>query len=209
MIEEIVPPKTNKYGWKTIARNIEDGSELWETPAGKYGVYGQGGKPRISTLFTEEAAARHFLEKSAGEKKYNLDNAAPLEEDVERYLINNLDKLEPGLKLYISGGKTGHQFVVSVNEKIDILAIDGNEDYVVIEIKRGKANDEAFGQIVGYISYVKHAIADEHHVRGIIVANSFSGRLKYAVKAMPDVILKQYAVNFEFSDVDVSVGTEL
>ena len=60
---------------------------------------------------------------------------------------------------------------------------------------------------MGYIEYIKSKIAGEHQVRGIIVANSFSERLKLAVKATPNIILKQYAVNFKFSDVNV--GTEL
>ena len=65
----------------------------------------------------------------------------------------------------------------------------------------GKADDKVCGQILRYMGYVRQEIAGERRVRGLIVANDFSEGLKYAVQAMPDVVLKRYEVRFSFSEV--------
>lgn len=60
---------------------------------------------------------------------FNTDNLESIQEkDLEDYLINNLDKIEEGL-IYLT-----RQF--ELNEgRIDILAMDKNEKYVIIELK--------------------------------------------------------------------------
>jgi RecB family endonuclease NucS len=54
---------------------------------------------------------------------------------------------------------------------IDLLALDKNRDFVVIELKAGRAGDSACGQILGYMSWVRKELAGEKKVRGMIVAS--------------------------------------
>jgi endonuclease len=51
---------------------------------------------------------------------------------LQNYLVKNLDLIEPGLRLYDEEGMTGIEFPVG-GRYIDILAIDQNGTYVVIE----------------------------------------------------------------------------
>ena len=46
------------------------------------------------------------------------------------------------------------------------------------------------------MGWVTEISREGQEVRGIIVASGFKDRLKYAVDAMPNVLLKRYAVNF-------------
>ncbi len=131
-----------------------------------------------------------------------LETSLSLERDIENSLVKNLDQLEPGLRLYDSKGVMGRGFDTGTVGRVDILAIDSNGDYVVIEIKAGEANDKVCGQVLRYMGWVKRELAGEHGVRGIIVANDFNERLKYAAEAMPNVTLKRYEVYFKFSDVN-------
>lgn len=120
-----------------------------------------------------------------------------IERDLQTFLFNSLDQIEPGLKLY----ENGREFITDIG-RIDILAIDGNENLVVIELKAGKAKDNALGQLLGYIGYVSSEIANDRKVRGYIIASEFDERLKYAVRGLPNVSLKSYKVRFTFEDVE-------
>ena len=129
------------------------------------------------------------------------ETSLSLERDLERSLVNNLDQLEPGLKLYSTEGVVGQQLETGVVGRLDLLAVDANGDFVVIELKAGRADDKVCGQILRYMGWVKREIAGERRVRGIVVASDFSEALKYAVQAMPDVRLKRYEVRFTFADI--------
>jgi RecB family endonuclease NucS len=82
------------------------------------------------------------------------------------------------------------------------LAIDKKGGLVVIELKAGKAKDDALGQLLGYMGFVSGNIAKGKALRGYIIANDFDERLKYGVKSLPNVKLKAYKVNFRFEDID-------
>ena len=84
--------------------------------------------------------------------------------------------------------------------RLDILAIDRDGNYVVIELKAGEAGEKVCGQILRYMGWVKRELAEGKSVRGIVVANSFDERVYYAAEAMPNVSLKQYQVRFEYID---------
>jgi RecB family endonuclease NucS len=120
-----------------------------------------------------------------------------MEKDLQTFLLNDLSQIEPGLKLV----EKGKEYQIEVG-RIDILAKDKNDKYVIIELKAGKAKDDALGQLLGYMGFVSETLANGKPVRGYIIANDFEERLKYAVKNIPDVKLKAYKVNFSFVDIN-------
>jgi len=128
------------------------------------------------------------------------DTSVSLEHDLEQWLLTDLGALEEGLGLYHDDLR-GHQFHAGGAGRIDILATDQNGGLVVVELKAGKADDRTCGQILGYMGWVTEELAEDQPVRGIIVAHEFTERLRYAVKAMPNLQLKAYRVSFEFDDV--------
>ncbi len=121
-----------------------------------------------------------------------------LERDLHEYILHNLDFLEEGLQPY--EGRTGSEYSTDAG-RIDILAVDRNDDLVVIEIKTGMVRDKVMGQIMRYVGYVKEHIAEEtQDVRAIIVAEDFDKNLKYSKSLFPGLELKQYEVSFEFTE---------
>jgi len=90
------------------------------------------------------------------------------EKDLQRYLSKNLNILERGLQLYKDEetGADGIEFPAG-DRSIDILALDKDNNYVVIELKVSKGYDRVVGQVLRYMSWVKMNLAEnEQTVRG-------------------------------------------
>lgn len=121
-----------------------------------------------------------------------IDFSVSLEKDLHRYLSNKIEEIEKGLVIVDGGVEYGTDAGF-----IDILAKDSNNNYVVIEIKAGKAKDAALGQILGYIGAIMEEKPDKN-VRGIIVASDFDNRLTFGAKAIPNIKLVKYCLNFNF-----------
>jgi len=82
------------------------------------------------------------------------------------------------------------------------LAKDTNDHIVVIELKAGKAKDNALGQILGYMGCVPTIEKFQNiPVRGILIASSFEQRVVYAAKALPNLKLVKYQLSFDFQEI--------
>jgi len=130
-----------------------------------------------------------------------METALSFEKDLEDFLAARVEQLEPGLRLYEEQGLVGRQLNAAPVGRIDLLAVDKTGNLLVIELKAGEADDQACGQVLGYMGWIKENIARGRGVRGMIVANEFTERLRAAVKALPALSLKKYDVSFRFSDV--------
>ncbi len=119
-----------------------------------------------------------------------IDARVTLERDLHAYLENNLSKVEPELKLHANGSE-----YPTKAGRIDILAVDRDDRPVVIELKAGRATDAAVGQLLGYMGCLAEAKND---VRGVLVAFEFDDRVLHAARALPNVRLVKYAVDFRF-----------
>jgi RecB family endonuclease NucS len=143
-------------------------------------------------------------EQTAHELDGEVDVSISLEADIENALVSNLEQLEPGLRIWRHGVQTGQQFRFNFDAnkqgRIDILAVDADDNFVVIEIKVGEADRDVCGQIQGYMGWVSQHMADHKNVRGIIVASDFSVRAVYAAKVVADLRLKKYQISFRFID---------
>ena len=84
------------------------------------------------------------------------------ERDLQNFLSKNLFVIEPGLRLYEDEGINGIEFDVG-GRYIDILAMDKNNDYVVIELKVSRGYDRVVGQILRYMAWIEKNQADLCH----------------------------------------------
>lgn len=100
-----------------------------------------------------------------------VEASISLERDIEDHLVNNLESLEPGLKL------VARQYSTAVG-RIDILAEDKHGSRVIIELKVGEAKDSVIGQIARYVGWF--AREDGQPPRSIIVASAFPEGVRYA-----------------------------
>lgn len=111
-----------------------------------------------------------FLKEESYLKEEIKSNQEITEADIERILILDLDMVEKGLQLI------DNQYATDVGI-IDILCIDKNENYVVIEIKKGRASDKVVGQIQRYLNWVQNNLAKEKKVRGVIVCKEYNKKI--------------------------------
>jgi len=126
----------------------------------------------------------------------SLEASISVERDLQDYLAQRLTELEPGLKLH----NEGIEYQTDAG-RIDILAVDNEGALVVIEVKAGKAKDNALGQILGYIGCLSDSRQDKENVRGILVASGFDRRVIYAAKPLKDVRLVAYKLSFSFNEI--------
>jgi len=118
------------------------------------------------------------------------------ERDLRNYLAKNLTLIEPGLKLYEEEEITGVEFPVG-GRFIDILGVDKDGRYVVIELKVSRGYDRVLGQLLRYMAWVKQNMDATHSVRGVIVGNEITSDLKLAASLIPDVKLLEYELSLK------------
>lgn len=99
-----------------------------------------------------------------------------IERDIEDLVESDPEVLEKGIKL-IKRQKTTDAGI------IDLLCLDKNDNYVVIELKKDMASDKVVGQILRYMAWVEDNLSDRESVRGIIVAQGHDKKLEYAIKS--------------------------
>lgn len=125
------------------------------------------------------------------------------EKDLQNFLAKNLSVVEPGLKLYEDEGITGIEFPVG-NRFIDILALDKDNNFVVIELKVSKGYDRVVGQLLRYMAWIKENQADTENgqqVRGIIVARKISEDLRLACSLAENIKLYEYEISVKLNPV--------
>lgn len=123
------------------------------------------------------------------------------EQDLQNYLVRNLSAIEPGLRVYEEDGITGVEYPAGTR-RIDILALDRDDAFVVIELKVARGYDRVIGQLLRYMGWVQQNMAPTRPVRGMIVASEITDDLKLAALQMPGIRLIEYELSFELRSVD-------
>lgn len=129
-----------------------------------------------------------------------------LESHLEDFLIENWDRLDLSKKYQVleeDGDIIGQQYPTPIG-RIDILAKskDGKE-WLVIELKKGKAGDQVVGQILRYMGWLK---AEKAHtgegIKGLIILGENDDKIKYALSSLADVSLMTYSVSFKLNQAN-------
>ncbi len=116
------------------------------------------------------------------------------------YLTKHLDMIEPGLELYVDeAGNDGVHYKTDIGA-IDILAVDREGGFVVVELKEATTDDSS-GQILGFRNWVRRHLADGNRVRGYLVGPRIPDHVRYALAQSEDVFLKEYELNITLRDV--------
>jgi hypothetical protein len=117
-----------------------------------------------------------------------------LERDMQAALRLNIKSLDPSLRIIDDGAERAVG-----SGLIDITCEDGNA-LVVVELKAGKADSRAIGQILGYMGDLNEEEGGKP-VRGILVAHDFDRRARAAARVVPALTLKQYSIEFQFTSM--------
>ena len=127
-----------------------------------------------------------------------------MEKELENFLATNWSNTELGQQydLYKDevSGQGGQQYPTSTGP-IDLLAVKKDKsEWLVIELKRGRASDVAVGQIQRYMGFIKQEVAETgQQVRGLIIALEDDPKLQYALAVAPNIGFYTYQVSFKLS----------
>lgn len=124
-----------------------------------------------------------------------------LERHLQDFLFDNWERTSLGSdwQLFTRPGEpdAGYEFPTPVG-RIDLLARHRREDrWLVIELKRDQTSDQAVGQVLRYMGWVKRHLADASEtVDGLVIAPQGDSRLQYAISAVPSLSFMAYEVDF-------------
>lgn len=185
----------------------ESDDVLFKVGAGQFRLYEQGKDPAPIRELVKGDVAR---EEELGDETEETDSAEALpgssefllERDLQRYLAENLECIETGLRLYEDDGIRGIEFEAGNGRRIDILAIDRNGAFVVLELKVSKGYDRVVGQLLRYVNWVRQNLAEPgQRVRGMIICRTMSEDLRLACASIRDVELFEYQLSVAVTKV--------
>ena len=133
------------------------------------------------------------------EKELSAIEIVPsMERLLEDFLEKNLKHIESDLKLfYDENGVPGRQYSTDVGI-VDLLCIDKDEKFVILEIKKEKGSDKTIGQLTRYMGWVKEKLANNKEVRGIIIVHEIDEKLEYSASVLSNVEVKYYKIDLKF-----------
>jgi len=164
-------PITNLKKWKTILPFEIISSELSNK---NYRI-------RIAKATKEdrdklELAVKIYLNLGYGHPDSNF---FILENGLEEGVKKNLSQL----KLKLAEESMRQQCVLGIGiGRTDLICKDEKGNYVVLELKIGKASDNVVGQILRYMGYIreKWAVKENKEVKGIILTPDYDEQLRLA-----------------------------
>jgi hypothetical protein len=129
------------------------------------------------------------------------------EKDLQNFLAKNMSLIEPGLKLYEDeeSKTTGLEYPAD-GRRIDILALDKNDNFVVIELKVSRGYDKVVGQLLLYKNWIKRNMAENgQRVRGIIICKEITDVLLLACDGLEDIELFEYELYLKLNKREIGV----
>ena len=189
-----------------IHYNVHPGGNddlLYQIDSQKFRLYDSAADPE--PIYKETTTGEYIPVAESDEGPIGQSEFA-YEKDLQNFLAKNLSILEPGLKLYRDEDITGIEYPVD-NRRIDILALNEKNDYVVIELKVSRGYDRVVGQILRYMAWIKKYQADEgQKVRGIIIARDISVDLVLACSEINNVELYEYQMSVVLNKVKEQIN---
>lgn len=202
----------NNIAW-ALARLNQEGC-VEKITKGRYRIapLGLGALPRLPKVVDRsiltEALSSIEPQSVTEEQRFDKETPAtagglafPLEAHLRDFIARNIESInfkQGQLTLY--EGPEGIEYKTGVGS-IDILARDQQGNLVVFELKVARGQDQVLGQIARYMGWVSKHLAIGKSVFGIIVVNSASESLKYAVSIMPNVSVYEYSITFSINAV--------
>ena len=114
------------------------------------------------------------------------------EHDLHLFLLNNLEIIEPELRLYGRESLDGLQFKC-LGKKLDLLTEDTEGGLLAIEVKFNYGTPEALGQLLGYMAVINRLKRFSGRLlRGMIVCRKASDHLMIAAEDLGSVTVCEY-----------------
>ena len=195
--EQNMPHRRN-VNWLPVAIERSDMSQSLQNSSGSIGT--------VSNLSKYAEEIDGFIAGKTAPSLISTDELVEdpsvfaLEKHLEDFLVANWKNTSLGTHYDIvedDGEIVGQQYP-SDTGPIDLLAISKDKkEYLVIELKKGRASDAVVGQIQRYMGFVQEDLLEtEQKVRGIIIALEDDLRLRRALAVTNNIEFYKYEVSF-------------
>jgi restriction system protein len=132
-------------------------------------------------------------------------SAFAMEKHLEDFLVENWQRTPFGrdFDIYEEDGECiGQQFPTDSGSMVIFAVSKDRKTLMVIELKKGRANDVVVGQILRYMGYVKDELTEPgQQTRGVIIAMEDDLKLKRALSMVPNIDFYRYEVSFKLKKV--------
>ncbi len=163
-------------------------------------VNGKNRQERLLSYYQQHQDILNGDDFSEADNEEEEDQKFAYEAHLRDFLAKNLNIIEPGLVLFQSGEVSGVEYRIE-GGRIDILAVDANGDFVVIELKLSGGRNRALGQLLYYMGWVDTNMDINKPCRGVIVAADITDELMTATKRVDGVSLYQYKISMSLDEV--------
>lgn len=125
-----------------------------------------------------------------------------LEENLLRtYLAKNLELIEDGLQLYVDAfGNDGVEYPTDFGA-IDILAVDKQGKFIVIEINTDRFTDVSSGKILKYRNWVRRHLASGKKVCGYLIGSEIPEHIRYSLADCEEIYLREYDLSIKLKNI--------
>lgn len=174
---------------------------LFQLPDKRLRLYNQETDP--APIYASSAGDVEIVEEEDEKDECKDTSQFAYESHLRDYLKNNLHIIEPGMRLYRDEEDdtiTGVEFDAG-GRRIDILAVDKDDNYVIIELKVSKGHEKVIGQILRYKGWVRKNLASDKIIRGIIIAKIITGDLRLAASETKDIELFEYDLKIDLRKI--------
>ena len=138
-----------------------------------------------------------------GVKKHQFSSEKILEDELVSRMESGISVFGFPLKVYQANGGTevkldGVEYTIV--RQNDILAVDEEGNYYVIELKKDSGYDDAYIQTKAYVDWIqKHLAKSKHKAYGIICLNNPTKQL--IEKVRNDDLIKLFEYNISYSEI--------
>jgi hypothetical protein len=210
--EQIIEQIQKKYPgkWKAITIkthligcSINHKSSKWYPNFPKFLFQCEPGKIRLLDPEKEKELKQlsggvriRFAAEPIGIGKKTPKASQTLKKNMQLFLSETLDRLEPGLKPVVEEDLD----VLIMAGKIDLLATDRNGTIVVAKIIDDSAPTTTLDQLFKSMALIENELG-EKSIRGLIIAEKFDQEIIRAAEKEPNVSLIKYRVHYDFESV--------
>lgn len=174
---------------------------FYRVDKGRYRIYNPDTDP--DPIYETKNKESKEITESKDRNEDLEDREFAYERDLQSFLARNLDLIESGLTLYedVDSSVSGLE-VNAGGRSIDMLLLDKNNNFVVVELKVSRGYDRVVGQILRYIGWIRSNFAEEEqNVRGIIIARDISEDLVYATSEVDNISLMEYELDVRLKSI--------
>jgi hypothetical protein len=205
-----IDPENIQNFINTIKENMNNRYNVQNISFAEYDRRNQNGKPKsiLNNLYTKYLSGLYggteIIDTEKQLKTEESMNNFPYKDDVRDILAKDLGAVEAGLALYKSDGNNGVKYSAG-GKYIDILAIDKDGNYVVIEIDYGKGDEMKIGEVLRNKNWIERNMAKAgEKVRGIIISNEITEDLMMACMNLSEIELYEYEIFVKIKRKQVS-----